>query len=138
MADEVASPTQLDLLDKSRTAEDETARPIPLIYLCLLALVVGIVGGIGAVIFRGLISFVHNLLFLGQLSVVYDSSLFTPPSPWGAFVILVPVVGAIGVTFIVTTFAPEAKGHGVPEVMDAIYYNRGVIRPIVAAAKSLA
>ncbi len=114
------------------------ARPIPLIYLCLLEIVVGIVGGIGAVIFRGLISFVHNLLFLGQLSVIYDSSLFTPPSPWGAFVILVPVVGAIGVTFIVTTFAPEAKGHGVPEVMDAIYYNRGVIRPIVAAAKSLA
>ena len=53
-------------------------------------------------------------------------------------VILVPVVGAFGVTFIVTNFAPEAKGHGVPEVMDAIYYNRGVIRPIVAVAKSLA
>ena len=47
-------------------------------------------------------------------------------------------MGAIGVTFIVTNFAPEAKGHGVPEVMDAIYYNRGVIRPIVAIAKSLA
>ena len=44
----------------------------------------------------------------------------------------------IGVTFIVSTFAPEAKGHGVPEVMDAIYYQRGVIRPIVAVAKSLA
>jgi CIC family chloride channel protein len=27
--------------------------------------------------------------------------------------------------FLVTTFAPEAKGHGVPEVMDAIYYNAG-------------
>jgi CIC family chloride channel protein len=59
-------------------------------------------------------------------------------APWGALVILVPVVGAIGVTFIVKTFAPEAKGHGVPEVMDAIYYRRGVIRPIVAVAKSLA
>ena len=49
-----------------------------------------------------------------------------------------PVVGAIGVTFIVSTFAPEAKGHGVPEVMDAIYYQGGVIRPVVAVAKSLA
>ena len=35
-------------------------------------------------------------------------------------------------------FAPEAKGHGVPEVMDAIYYQRGVIRPVVAVVKSLA
>ena len=35
-------------------------------------------------------------------------------------------------------FAPEAKGHGVPEVMDAIYYREGIIRPIVAVVKSLA
>jgi CIC family chloride channel protein len=50
----------------------------------------------------------------------------------------VPAVGAISVTFIIANFAPEAKGHGVPEVMDAIYYNGGRIRPIVAVAKSLA
>ena len=35
-------------------------------------------------------------------------------------------------------FAPEAKGHGVPEVMDAIYYNDGKIRSVVAVIKSLA
>ena len=28
--------------------------------------------------------------------------------------------------------------HGVPEVMDAIYYGGGIIRPIVAVVKSLA
>ena len=51
---------------------------------------------------------------------------------------LAPVVGAIVVVFLVKNFAPEAKGHGVPEVMDAIYYGKGVIRPVVAAVKSLA
>jgi CIC family chloride channel protein len=56
----------------------------------------------------------------------------------GPLVILVPVLGAVGVTFLVTNFAPEAKGHGVPEVMDAIYYKGGVIRPVVALVKSLA
>ena len=45
---------------------------------------------------------------------------------------------AIIVTFLVSNFAPEAKGHGVPEVMDAIYYKEGKIRPIVALVKSLA
>jgi chloride channel protein, CIC family len=109
-----------------------------LLYLCLLALTVGIVTGLGAVVFRGLIGLVHNVMFLGRLSFEYDSSVFTATAPWGAFVILVPVLGAIGVTYIVSNFAPEAKGHGVPEVMDAIYYNRGVIRPVVAVAKSLA
>ena len=44
----------------------------------------------------------------------------------------------MAVTFLVTKFAPEARGHGVPEVMDAIYYKGGVIRPIVALVKSLA
>jgi CIC family chloride channel protein len=116
----------------------EDARSLHLLLVCGLALVVGIVTGLGAVVFRALIGFVHNVLFLGQISIVYDSNLFTPPSPWGPWVILVPVIGGIGVTFIVSTFAPEAKGHGVPEVMDAIYYKRGVIRPIVAVAKSLA
>ena len=88
--------------------------------------------------FRDLIGLVHNLLFLGRASITYSSNAFTPSSPWGPFVILVPVLGAIIVTFLVEKFAPEARGHGVPEVMDAIYYKGGVIRPVVAVVKSLA
>ena len=113
-------------------------RPLSLWSVCALALAVGIVTGYGAVFFRALIGLVHNFLFLGRVSFAYDASLFTPASPWGMLVILVPVAGSLGVTFIVNTFAPEAKGHGVPEVMDAIYYKRGLIRPVVAAAKSVA
>jgi CIC family chloride channel protein len=104
----------------------------------LISVLVGVIAGLGAVAFRGLIGLIHNLLFLGTLSVSYDANVHTPASPWGPFVILVPVVGALGVAFLVTKFAPEAKGHGVPEVMDAIYYQRGIIRPVVAVVKSLA
>jgi CIC family chloride channel protein len=104
----------------------------------LLSILIGVVAGLGAVGFRGLIAFFHNLLFLGKLSVVYDANVHTPPSPWGWWVIFVPVIGAIGVTFLIQNFAPEAKGHGVPEVMDAIYYQRGIIRPVVALIKSIA
>ncbi|OYV40298.1 MAG: chloride channel protein [Acidocella sp. 20-61-6] len=120
---------------------DEPEQNIPrmsLLPLSLLALVVGIVTGFGAVVFRALIGLVHNILFLGHFAFAYNASLFTPASPWGPWVILVPVVGGIGVTWIVSNFAPEAKGHGVPEVMDAIFYNRGVIRPVVAVVKSIA
>ena len=110
----------------------DESRQLPLVHLALLALVLGIVTGIGAVLFRDLISLIHNLFFTGHFSLHYDANVFTAPAPWGILAILVPVVGGIGVTFLVTNFAPEAKGHGVPEVMDAIYYKRGVIRPIVA------
>jgi CIC family chloride channel protein len=122
----------------SQPAESEERRPLGLPHLSLLALALGVITGIGAVLFRDLIGIVHNLLFTGQLVVRYDANVFTAPAPWGPFVILVPVLGAVGVTFLVTQFAPEAKGHGVPEVMDAIYYKGGVIRPVVALVKSLA
>jgi CIC family chloride channel protein len=118
--------------------EGDESRQLPLARLSLLALVLGVVTGLGAVLFRSLIGLIHNLLFTGHAVSHYDANVFTAPSPWGALVILVPVLGAIGVTFLVTNFAPEAKGHGVPEVMDAIYYKGGAIRPIVALVKSLA
>lgn len=118
--------------------DEDSAVPVALYWLCFLALVVGVVTGFGAVVFRSLIGLVHNVLFLGHLSFAYDASHFTPAAPWGVFVILVPVVGGLGVTWLVSTFAPEARGHGVPEVMDAIYYKRGAIRPVVAVVKSLA
>ena len=118
--------------------EGEESRRLPLTQLSLLALGLGVITGLGAVLFRDLIGLVHNLLFAGQAVVHYDANIFTAPAPWGSLVILVPVVGAVAVTFLVTNFAPEAKGHGVPEVMDAIYYKSGVIRPVVALVKSLA
>ncbi|HEX4196507.1 MAG TPA: chloride channel protein [Caulobacteraceae bacterium] len=89
-------------------------------------------------LFRDLIGLIHNLMFSGHAAVHYDANVFTAPAPWGPWVILVPVIGAVGVTFVVSNFAPEAKGHGVPEVMDAIYFKGGVIRPVVALVKSLA
>jgi CIC family chloride channel protein len=122
-------------MDGSEATQTKSVGPLKML---LLSVLIGTVGGLGAVVFRALIALFHNLLFLGRLSLDYNANLHTPASPWGAFVILTPVVGAAGVVFLVQTFAPEAEGHGVPEVMDAIYYHRGVIRPIVAVVKSLA
>jgi len=113
-------------------------RSIGLLTLSLLALLVGLITGVGAVAFRALIALIHNAAFLGKFTITFDANQFTPASPWGAWIILVPVLGGLIVTFLVTTFAPEARGHGVPEVLDAIYYKEGIIRPVVAAIKSLA
>ncbi len=117
------------------------ARPekhVAVLRFYALAVLVGIVAGLGAIIFRGLIGLFHNLLFLGHLSVLYNANLHTPAGPWGPLVVLAPVVAAVVVVFLVKNFAPEAKGHGVPEVMEAVYYNRGIIRPVVAVIKSIA
>jgi chloride channel protein, CIC family len=121
------------------TREDAVEhKPLGEIMLVLLAFSTGVVAGLGAVFFRGLIAFFHNLLFLGVFSFSYDANVHTPDSPWGPLVILAPVAGAIFVAFVVTKFAPEVKGNGIPEVLDATYFHRGVIRPVVALMKVLA
>jgi CIC family chloride channel protein len=116
----------------------EQRKPFSPLTFILLSVLVGVIAGLGAVIFRGLIALFHNLLFLGKVSFLYDANIHTPASPWGPLIILVPVLGALGVAFLVKNFAPEAKGHGVPEVMDAIHYQKGAIRPVVAVIKSVA
>jgi len=103
-------------------------------YLSFLCVFVGIVAAFGSIGFKFLIDFFHNLLFSGVLSFKHDASL----SPWGKLVILVPAVGIALANFITEKWAPEAKGHGVPEVMVAVANNGGKIRPVVALVKVFA
>jgi chloride channel protein, CIC family len=116
----------------------EESRDLSLPMLVVLAFVVGVVAAIGAVVFRAMIAAVHNLFFLGTFSFVYDANFFGPGSPWGPLIVLAPVVGGLIVVWVVQTFAPEAKGHGVPEVMYAVYHNKGNVRGVVAIVKSIA
>jgi CIC family chloride channel protein len=123
------------LLPSSTTAPERTVS-VPI--LCVIALAVGTVAAIGAVAFRSMISFVHNLFYRGMIGFTYDANHFEPASPWGPLIILAPVIGGLAVVWLVRTFAPEAKGHGVPEVMFAVYHNNGNVRGIVAVIKSIA
>jgi chloride channel protein, CIC family len=115
-----------------------TDQPLNLPWMILCSVLVGVVAGIGALLFRMMIGFVHNLLFLGKIDFQYNANAFMPASHWGFVIIFIPVLGAVAVTWLVKNFAPEAKGHGVPEVMDAIYNKSGIIRPSVAIVKALA
>lgn len=107
-------------------------------FHAVLAVFVGIVAGLWAVLFRHMIGLAHNVFFQGEFTTAFDDLRHAAESPWGLGIILVPVAGGLIVVWLVRTFAPEAKGHGVPEVMDAIYYQRGHIRPVVVIIKAIA
>ena len=119
-------------------SDDVLSKVKDLLLLGTLSVLVGVTSGLGAWAFRRLIGLIHNVFFLGTFNFGFDANLHTSTTTWGPYVILVPVIGSIGVVWLVKTFAPEAKGHGVPEVLDAVYYNDGRIRPTVALVKSLA
>ncbi|HCG63048.1 MAG: chloride channel protein [Spirochaetae bacterium HGW-Spirochaetae-4] len=106
------------------------------IHISLLCILVGAIAGLGAVGFKYLIEFFHNLFFQGELS--FEINRGGTISKWGPFIIFVPAIGIAIAQKITQVWAPEAKGHGVPEVMVAVAENRGRIRPIVALVKSLA
>lgn len=100
------------------------------VSLMSTALLVGLTTGIGAVLFRYLI---RGVEWVGYTWIP------TMSSEWGtAYVVFVPAVGGLLVGLLIYFFAREAKGHGVPEVMEAVALRGGRIRPIVALVKSLA
>ncbi len=107
------------------------------VNISIYSAVVGVIAGLGAIFFRLLIAFFHNLFFFGKISFKYNSNLhFT--SSFGSLVIIIPAIGMFLIGFLTQKYAPEAKGHGVPEVMDAILTNGGKIRPIVSIIKIFA
>ena len=129
-------PVQPVVGSSAPTRDDE--RRVNLLVLCGLALSVGVMTGCGAVALRALIGLFHNAFYNGTFSIWYDANVSEGPSHFGNWVFLSPVLGGLVVVFLVQRFAPEAKGHGVPEVMDAVFYKRGNIRGQVAIIKSLA
>ncbi len=94
------------------------------------AFLVGLGGGLGAVVFRWLIGFFTKISFTWLPEVTRGMGSF--------YLVLAPTVGGLIVGLLITRYAPEAKGHGVPEVMEAVALRGGRIRPIVAVIKSLA
>ena len=107
--------------------------------LVALALAVGAGAGGGAIVFRWLItSFTRFLSGHGDYSAAGHAG--NPHLPWLGpyFVLGVPVVAGLIYGPLVARFAPEARGHGVPEVMLAVAQRGGRIAPQVAVVKSLA
>jgi CIC family chloride channel protein len=104
----------------------------PSVFLLVLAAVIGVAGGYGAILFRYMILSVNHISFPGGIGLSQLSS-----TPW-YWLVLPPAVGGLVVGPLVYFLAREAKGHGVPEVMEACANRGGRIRPRVAAVKILA
>ena len=111
------------LADRLRSSE--TAGPI------LLAVSIGAGAGLASVAFRRLIDLVQMVFLTGLGGSLHS---------WMGAAYTIPVValGGLLVGLITKYWAPETKGHGVPEVMLAVAREGGRIRPRVTLFKILA
>ena len=120
------------------TVDDDSHRSINLTQLSILSIIGGALIGGMAVLFRALVAGIHNLFFFGRIDFYYDPNQHTAASALGPLIILSPVIGGLGVVFLMRALPPERRGQGVSDVIDAIYYRKGKVRPLSAAVKSLA
>ncbi len=102
------------------------------IRLTLLAVLIGFMGGLASVAFKAMILFFQNQFWRAS---DYISSATS--QPW-YFTLLIPALGGLIFSPIIYYGAREAKGHGVPEIMESLIFRGGQIRNRVVAIKALA
>jgi len=109
----------------------------------LISIAIGVVAGLGAVLFFLLLES-SNILFMNLLCG------YVPPSPGGEemsapivgefrrwMFLIVPALGGLLAGLLVYTLAPEAEGHGTDAVIDSFHNQRGVIRKRVPLIKTI-
>ena len=99
-------------------------------YFLVFSILIGTGAGFGAIFFRWLILQINKLFFVDGGNLLGFMGHY--------YVILIPALGGLLVGPVVHFFAREARGHGVPEVINAMVTNGGRIRPRVAVIKTLA
>ncbi len=103
------------------------------VYLSIVAIIIGILGGYGALLFRYAIKATQYIFYQNTDDIL----TFAHTLPF-YLKILLPAAGGLIVGPLVYFGAREAKGHGVPEVMESVALREGRIRHRVSIVTILA
>jgi CIC family chloride channel protein len=120
----------------AQTGDVRLAEPAQfrMVLISFLAGGVGLLAGLIAYALYKLIGLFTNLVFYHRFSAEFISPRHHQLGWW---VILVPAIGGIIVGFMAKYGTPKIKGHGIPEAMEAVLFNRSRIQPRVAILKPL-
>ncbi|MHA2107443.1 MAG: chloride channel protein [Candidatus Hodarchaeales archaeon] len=93
-----------------------------MVKLNVLAILVGIVGGVGSWIFRFAIDFIYECFFI--IPMEFFNNIGLSIIAWSPF-LLSPVLGGVIVGYLTSRVSKETKGHGVPEVLESVALKNG-------------
>jgi CIC family chloride channel protein len=107
--------------------------PRRLLFLSILAALLGAAGGGAAWVLLHLIGLLTNLALFHRFGWELPSFTELRASPW---IVVAAVGGALAVSLL-AKWAPVIRGHGIPETMEAVLLRQSRIAPRVAVAKPL-
>ena len=102
------------------------------VKITALAVPIGALAAVSALILLRLISFFTNFFYFGRFSVAANSPA---NHHLGWFAVLVPVIGAMIVGLMARYGSDRIRGHGIPEAIESILLNGSRIEPKVAVLK---
>ncbi len=106
-----------------------------ILYTSALASALGAVSAVAAWVLLEMIALCTNLFYFHRWS-------FRDVDPWQAgqhwWIVLMPVLGGLIVGLIARYLSPKVRGHGMPEAVETIVFNRGRVQPRVAFLKPVA
>jgi CIC family chloride channel protein len=127
-------PTASDR-DKTRMSIDSPPpAPFRMLLVSFLAAAIGLVAGVVAFALYKLIGLFTNLFFFHRWSADFSSAQH---NHLGWMVIVIPVIGGLIVGVMAKYGTSKIKGHGIPEAMEAVLFNRSRIAPRVAILKPI-
>lgn len=104
-------------------------------FVSILSAPIGILGGLAAWLLFKLIGLFSNFVFYQKFSFMLPMDL--SDHRLGYWLLLVPALGGLIVGLMGKYGTAKIRGHGIPEVMEAVLTNRSRVQPRVALLKPL-
>jgi H+/Cl- antiporter ClcA/CBS domain-containing protein len=128
------APSMGPALQSVRAPHEAPAVGGRVVLLCGLSVAVAFAAGLVAQALTRLIGLITNLAFYGRVSTAFVSPA---ENHLGAWVIAVPVVGGVIVGLMARYGSKAIRGHGIPEAMEQVLFNRSRIPPRVLFLKPI-
>lgn len=107
------------------------------IVICALAILIALGAGLVSRILVALIGLITNIAFFQRFSFSFVSPV---DAHVGAWVLVIPVIGALIIGVMARYGSAAIRGHGIPEVMEKVLYGESriparvmILKPVSAA-----
>jgi chloride channel protein, CIC family len=128
------APSMGPTLETVVTPQIPTTVGARVVFISVIATLIGLAAGVIAQILMGLIGLITNICFYGRLTTQF---LSPAANHLGLFVVGIPIAGGVIVGLMARYGSEGIRGHGIPEVMEQILQNQSRVLPRLTFLKPI-